>query len=65
VDRLSDDPSVARYQALTAVLGDPQSKAQADMLTLLAHWLADEEVTALAELVRQATAEPRAGRATA
>jgi len=56
---------VARYVALQAVPGEPQSKAQADVLVLLSSWLADEEVAALAELVRQATAGPRAGRATA
>ena len=65
VDRLCDEPSVARYVALQAVPGEPQSKAQADVLVLLSSWLADEEVAALAELVRQATAGPRAGRATA
>jgi hypothetical protein len=65
VDRLSDEPSVARYVALQAVPGEPQSKAQADVLVLLSSWLADEEVAALAELVRQASAGPRAGRATA
>jgi hypothetical protein len=55
VDRLSDEPSVARYTALQSVLGEPRSKAQADVLVLLSSWMADEEAAALAELVRQAT----------
>jgi hypothetical protein len=59
VDRLSDEPSVARYTALQAVLGEPQSKAQADVLVLLSSWLADGELAALVELVRQATAPGR------
>jgi hypothetical protein len=59
MDRLNDDPSVARYVRLQAVLGEPLSKAQADVLVLLAQWLADGEVAALVELVRQATADGR------
>jgi hypothetical protein len=55
VDRLSDEPSVARYLALQAVLGEPQSKAQADVLVLLSSWLSDAEVAELVALVRQAT----------
>jgi hypothetical protein len=66
MDRFAEDaPALARYQTLTAELGEPISKRQADMLTLLSRWISDEEVAALAELVRQATAGPRAGRATA
>jgi hypothetical protein len=59
VDRLSDEPSVARYTALSAVLGEPLSKAQADVLVLLSSWMSDAEVAALVELVRQATAPGR------
>jgi hypothetical protein len=59
VDRLSDEPSVARYTALQAVPGEPQSKAQADVLVLLSSWLADGELATLVELVRQATAPGR------
>jgi hypothetical protein len=56
MDKFAEDPpALARWQALTAVLGHPLSKAQADVLVLLAHWMADEEAAALAELVKQAT----------
>jgi hypothetical protein len=55
MDWLSDEPSVARYTTLQAVLGEPLSKAQADVLVMLAHWMADTELAALAELARQAT----------
>ena len=54
VDRLSDEPSVARYTALQAVLGEPQSNAQAEVLVLLSSWMSDAEVDPLVELVRQA-----------
>jgi hypothetical protein len=56
---------VARYVTLHAVLGEPQSKEQADVLVLLSSWTSGAKVAALVELVRQATAGPRAGRATA
>ena len=66
MDRFAEDaPALARWQALQTVLGEPQSKEQADVLVLLSSWMSDAAVAALAELVRQATAGPRAGRATA
>jgi hypothetical protein len=57
MDKFEDDaPALARYQTLTAVFGEPQGKPEADVLVLLARWMADEEVAALVTLVRQATA---------
>jgi hypothetical protein len=53
---------VARYVALQAVFGDPQSKAHADVLVLLSSWMSDAEVNALVELVRQGTAAAEDGR---
>jgi hypothetical protein len=57
MDKFEDDaPGLARYQTLTDALGEPPSKPGADVLVLLARWMADEEVAALVTLVRQATA---------
>jgi hypothetical protein len=57
MDEFEDDaPASARYQTLTAAFGEPAGKPEADVLVLVARWMADEEVAALVTLVRQATA---------